>query len=121
MLREAPATRQVEGEPPRRWFSSADMDLIVWEQPPGRLLGFELCYDKGRDEHAVMWWCDRGFTHWQVAEGDRAEGLGHKSTPILLETTRVPWAGLARRLHAAAAALPQPLRDAIVERLRCGA
>lgn len=112
-LREAAVTRQIAGEPPRRWFSSSEIDLIVWEAPPGTVAGFQLCYDKGGDEHAVMWWQGRGFTHWRVAQGDRDERPGHKGSPILIES-QDQWAELAQRLTAQADEVPRHLLQPIL-------
>ena len=47
--------RQVPGDPRRRWFSSDDMDLIVWYDDSDAPIGFQLCYDKLRSERALRW------------------------------------------------------------------
>ena len=44
-LREIVDVRQVPGEPKRRWFSSDDIDLIVWLDDSGAPVSFQLCYD----------------------------------------------------------------------------
>ena len=54
-LRELPRVRQVAGEPRRRWFHGHEMDLVVWEGEDGAPLGFQLAYDKHRDEHSITW------------------------------------------------------------------
>jgi hypothetical protein len=82
-LRELPDTRQVEGEPRRRWFSSPDLDLIVWLDEQDTLVGFQLCYDKSRGERALTWRKDRGYDHMGVDDGE-AGPAQYKSTPILV-------------------------------------
>src|SRR3954469_10687202 len=82
-LRELPDTRQVEGEPRRRWFSSPDLDLIVWLDDDESLVGFQLCYDKTRRERALTWRDGRGYEHNAVDDGEQSPGQ-HKSTPILV-------------------------------------
>jgi hypothetical protein len=52
-LREVDHVRRGAGEPARRWFSSEDLDLIVWRDPAGRPIGFQLCHDEPRHEHAL--------------------------------------------------------------------
>ena len=52
MLREIEKTRQIAGEPTRRWFSDTSMDLIVWVEQESAV-GFQLTYDKPHAEKAV--------------------------------------------------------------------
>jgi hypothetical protein len=82
-LRELRDTRQVEGEPKRRWFSSPDLDLIVWLDDEESLVGFQLCYDKTRGERALTWRDGRGYDHNAVDDGEQSPGQ-YKSTPILV-------------------------------------
>ncbi len=82
-LREIANVRQVPGESPRRWFTSSDLDLILWLGPQGKPRGFQLCYGKrDRDEQALTWWPERGLSHSKVDEG-RSDPLHVKATPIL--------------------------------------
>ena len=83
-LREVTDTRQIPGEPRRRWFCSADFDLIVWfDEGEERPIGFQLCYDKLIGERALTWREGRGFDHAGV---DSGEGMPtkYKGTPILV-------------------------------------
>ena len=82
-LRELPDTRQIPGEPRRRWFHSPDLDLIVWFGEDDTPVGFQLCYDKARYERALTWREGRGFDHSAVDTGERGD-VRHKSTPILV-------------------------------------
>jgi hypothetical protein len=86
MLRELLPTRQIPGEPRRRWFNSPRCDLIVWLQDDEVPLGFQLCYDKDEVEHALTWVRNRGFNHMRV---DTHDGLEYrdgvqKGTPLLV-------------------------------------
>ena len=86
MLRELLPTRQIPGEPRRRWFNSPRCDLIVWLQDDDVPLGFQLCYDKDEVEHALTWIRNRGFNHMRVETHRRSaygEGL-QKGTPLLV-------------------------------------
>ncbi len=83
MLEELLPTRQIPGEPPRRWFASDDMDLIVWCREDGTPIGFQLCYDKLGYERAITWKPAQGFRHTAVDDGERF-GASHKAAPILV-------------------------------------
>ena len=82
MLREFGVTRQEPGDLRRRWFSSPRCDLILWLDEDGSLRGFQLCYDKPSNEHALTWIQDSGFSHMAVDSGE-GSGLG-KAAPILV-------------------------------------
>jgi hypothetical protein len=82
VLRETRNVRQIPGESPRRWFSDDFFDLIVWYSPRSDIEGFQLCYQKGRDEKALTWFKDAGFSHNRIDNGEGRPGR-HKMTPIL--------------------------------------
>ncbi len=82
-MKEWVGVRQIPGEPRRRWFSSSDFDLIVWMSSDAGYTGFELCYDKTRQEQSLMRSRSRGFTHMAVDDGEQRPG-GHKQSPILV-------------------------------------
>lgn len=81
MLREIQQVRQIQGEASRRWFSSHEMDLIVWHQA-GCLTGFQLCYDKNAEEKALTWTHSSGLLHEQVDNGESRRGH-YKASPVL--------------------------------------
>ena len=82
-LKEIANVRQVPGESPRRWFTSSDLDLILWLGPGGEPHGFQLCYGKReRAEQALTWWPERGLSHSTVDDG-RTEPLKLKAIPVL--------------------------------------
>jgi len=84
MLQEVEHARQIPGEPFRRWFTDSESDLILWyDAPGGAVTGFQLCYNKGHDEHALTWVEDAGFTHRRIDDGE-GRGGHHKMTPVLL-------------------------------------
>jgi len=82
MLRELCKTRQIPGSLPRRWFSSPDMDLILWYDNDG-IAGFQLCYDKdGREKAATLKPHSQGLHHSGVSDGE-VPGFRHKQSPVL--------------------------------------
>jgi hypothetical protein len=81
MLRELRNVQQVSGEPKRRWFFCYDIDLVVWEEEDGSIHGFQLAYDKHRNEHSLSWNKERGFSHYVVDDGESIAGVNN--TPFL--------------------------------------
>ena len=112
-LREVADVRQIAGEVKRRWFSSSDLDLIVWLDEHDRPVGFQLCYDKTRGEHALTWRAGRGYEHAAVDTGE-ALPTQFKATPILVadglfEPTRVKSAFLEASLS-----VPEDIRGFVI-------
>lgn len=116
-LTEISNTRQIPGEPARRWFTSAEMDLIVWLDEKGQASGFQLCYDKPQHEHALTWLPDRGFVHMRVDDGDRLD-LAHKKTPLLVANGSVDAALLLSRFNQSARSLPTDIMQFVSGVLR---
>jgi hypothetical protein len=100
MLKEIQKTRQLAGEPLRRWFSNEVFDLIVWYGDPAAALdgdeasapdpsgattivGFQLCYRDWPEEKALTWLKGEGFSHNRIDSGEGRPDH-HKMTPILL-------------------------------------
>ena len=83
-LIEFKGTQQIAGERRRRWFSSTDMDLIVWYDEDDSIAGFELYYDKNIREHVFIWRADRGSAHLAVDDGEQKPVLDYKEAPILI-------------------------------------
>jgi hypothetical protein len=115
MLKEIDNPRQVKDEPPRRWFSCDLMDLIVWEQPDGDILGFQLCYDKDRVECAMTWRQGMGYQHTVVDDGMR---IGkHKATPLLMAPRAFDKSRVDAIFREQAANLDPVLRDLVSDKI----
>jgi hypothetical protein len=104
MLREI-ASRQVPGEPARRWFTSPDIDLFVWLGEDGAPTGFQLCYDKQAREHALTWTQAAGFTHMGVDGGESRPGR-YKGSPILVANGSIDFDGILEQLRSQSASVP---------------
>lgn len=115
MLREITATRQIPGERRRRWFRSTDMDLVIWLDAAGAPDGFQLCYNRLTDEHALTWNEAPGFTHLAVDDGEGPD-LPYKATPVLVADGTFPKAAVCARFAAQAEELPVDLRDYVTAR-----
>ncbi len=71
MLQEFKKVSQPQETPGyRRWFSDAEMELIVWHSPDGVVRGFQLCYDRDGRERAFTWHVDAGMAHTAVDDGE---------------------------------------------------
>lgn len=83
MLYEILHVKQIDGEPFRRWFMDEYFDLIVWIEKNGVISGFQLCYDKLGNQHALTWQRSKGYIHSRVDDGEGRPGK-YKATPILI-------------------------------------
>jgi hypothetical protein len=81
MLREIGPVRQVPGEPRRRWFSSANCDLVVWVAADESPVGFSFSYDKQHREHALVWNAQGQFEHTGIDSGE-THPLRYKASPL---------------------------------------
>jgi hypothetical protein len=113
LLRELADIRQVPGEPRRRWFSSPDLDLIVWLDDTDTMLGFQLCYDKSRGERALTWRADRGYEHAAVDDGEARPS--HKETPILVANGHLNRERVADLFREASVSIPPRIRDSVAD------
>jgi hypothetical protein len=115
-LREISATRQVPGEPRRRWFCSPELDLIVWLSEGDSPIGFQLCYDKLLDERALTWRAGRGFDHSAV---DNGEGMPtkYKGTPILVADGAFNNGRVSEIFREASSSVPAPIRSFVADAL----
>lgn len=84
MLKEMKHVRQIHGDAYRRWFSDDYFDLFVWfeDRHFKKLTGFQLCYNKIKNEHAITWTEAKGFVHETVDDGESNASVNR--TPILV-------------------------------------
>lgn len=105
MLTELKETRQIDGEPVRRWFMSPSMDLIVWHDERMNIVGFQLCYDKCLHERAITWHIGGQPVHSAIQSGE-SRGLKYKESPILLEDGKPDLSYIARCFEEQSGKLP---------------
>ncbi len=86
MLYEVTSVKQYKDEPMRRWFVDNYFDLIVWFRNGG-IVGFQLCYDKTDNQHALTWYDGTGYLHNRIDDGENKPGK-FKSVPILVPDGR---------------------------------
>lgn len=117
-LKEISQTRQIKGEDKRRWFVSATMDLIVWSSEAGEITGFQICYDKGREEKAFTWTARKGFSHMRVDDGEGKGELGRKASPVLTVDSDCDAPAVAALFTSEAENLPDDIRQFVLSRIR---
>lgn len=93
MLYEIKNVQQEEDGPFCRWFADRDFDLFIWLKPDGAFFGFQLCYQKSKDEKALTWKEKTGFVHERVDLGTKARS---NMTPILVSDAVFPKDKVAR-------------------------
>ena len=115
-LRELRETRQVEGEPRRRWFCSPELERIVWMGDDDAPVGFQLCYDKLLGERALTWREGRGFDHAAVDTGE-AMPTPYDGTPILVADGPFDPDRVSEIFTEASAEVPAPIREYVADKL----
>ncbi len=115
MLSEIRNPRQVPAEGFRRWFTDEYFDLIVWYNDDGRLIGFQLCYDKEERERVVTWTLAHGFQHDRIDSGE-VPGRA-KMTPIIVADGAFNAAPIAERFKEASANIEPGIASFVSERL----
>lgn len=117
MLREWEGVRQRSDEGRRRWFTDEDMDLIVWYEDD-EIRGFQLCYNKQTDQHALTWFDNGTYSHARIDDGEKGGGLGVKETPILVQDGTFDSAALAGEFREHAGRLDPELATFVYDLLK---
>lgn len=118
MLREIQNIRQTPNEPTRRWFASDAMDLIVWVGSDDVLSGFQLCYDKGCEERAIVWNTQSGLAHLAIDSGESGDSMRYKATPIFTSILAPDTGDTKQLFESAAQNLPTHMKDFIVSKIK---
>lgn len=116
MLKEIRDVRQIEGEPKRRWFFCHAIDLVVWEEENRAICGFQLAYDKHKNEHALTWHKGRGFAHYVVDDGEPTANVN--ATPLLYTTDSFDSERVLMQFLALAAEIPGEISAFVQAKLR---
>lgn len=115
-LYEINDVRQIDGEPKRRWFYDDFFDLVLWLDDSGKILGFQLCYDKRRDQHALTWRADSGYLHNRVDDGESRPGK-YKASPVLQPNGRFSKEGIAALFLRASRHLDRWIVEMVYEKI----
>lgn len=115
MLRELPDARPPQGQPRRRWFFCHEIDVVVFEDEQG-ICGFQLAYDKHRNEHSLTWNRIRGFAHYVVDDGEPFAGVN--DTPFLYANGPFERDRVLQRFLSLASEVPPGIASFIEGKLR---
>ncbi len=115
MLRELSPKPALPGQEHRRWFFCHDLDLAVWFDAAAKPVGFQLAYDKYRNERSISWRAERGFRHYAVDEGNAVTGQAR--TPLLYADGEFDPAPVIRHFRALSAELPAEIAAFVLEKL----
>ena len=115
-LREVLAVEQPNPALRRRWFQSDYFDLFTWQDPSGALTRFQLCYDVGHNERALIWSRGEGTYHDGVDTGDR-DG-GGDATPIFVPDGKFDSGTVVPRFERESATLPSEVRTLVLAKMR---
>lgn len=112
MLKELKSTRQIPGEPFRRWYGDADNDLIVWLDRY-RVIGFQLLVPGGCDHTVITWHEGQGTTVAGLDDGEGRPGRP-KMAPILSQPSAIDLDKVVRHFKTISEEVPSGLA-ALVE------
>lgn len=116
MLKELRSTRQIPGEPLRRWYSDNDTDLITWLEQY-RVIGFQLLAPHQGDRAVVTWHEGRQPMVAVLDDGEGRPGRP-KMTPILSESRTIDITEVSLHFAAVSTELPPGLTELVQEKLR---
>lgn len=116
MLYEIKNVRQNEGEPRQRRFTDDYFDLAVWLDPDDRIEGFQLCYDKTENQHALTWHKEFGYMHNRVDEGEDKAGKP-KSIPVLVTDGFFPCQEIAESFKQESQSLDKKIAAAVYQKI----
>ncbi|KAB2877458.1 hypothetical protein F9K33_16365 [bacterium] len=113
MFREIKKVAQKKGEGIRRWFEDDYFDLIIWYNTDKTIRGFQLCYDRYGDEHALTWYSDLGYYHDKVHGGDGRANL----TPVLVANGPFPGDSVLSEFTNSAYSLDKDIAQLVIDKL----
>ena len=115
-LKELKGAPQATDEHRRQWFSSNDLDLVVWFDNDA-IAGFELYYDKNIREHVFIWMADSGFEHLAVDDGEQMPVLEFKKAPILIPDGHVDPPRIRDLFKKSCENVPAEITDLVLQKL----
>ncbi|HTB63763.1 MAG TPA: hypothetical protein VK737_09250, partial [Opitutales bacterium] len=77
-----------------------------------------LCYDLGREERALTWKPETGYTHDCVDDGESNAPAGYKGSPILVPDGAIDFARLQKLFAQANTAVPSEIVAFVNARLQ---
>lgn len=117
-LREFTRARQVPGEGPRRWWHSADMDLIVWfaSDCKAEPTGFQLTSGPPHKQRSLIWKSEQALIKERIDAGEGRDARP-KGTPISISDGDTNPAIMLRDFEARAGEVDTEIRALVREAL----
>ncbi len=117
MLKEMKHVRQIHGDGFRRWFTDEYFDLFVWfeDKHYKKMTGFQLCYDKVKNEHAITWTENKGFVHETVDDGESNASVNR--TPILVSDGIFDYQTTAERFKKNSGDIDKDISDFVYKKI----
>ncbi len=82
MLHKIRAVRQDDADRQRHGFQDDFFDLFAWTDVAGKVIAFQLCYNRLNHERVLAWSEESGFSHRRIDDGE--ELPGPKMTPVMV-------------------------------------
>ncbi|HEV7902711.1 MAG TPA: hypothetical protein VGO96_02630 [Pyrinomonadaceae bacterium] len=114
MLREIRDVRRTPGQPSCRWFNDELLDLFVWQDEDGRIIGFQLCFDKDADERALTYSEANGYLLEDVQAEESSLDMG---SPVLANVSTLPFPRLLAQLAGRGAGIDSRVLRYVTEKL----
>ena len=111
MLQKIRGVRQDNASRERHWFQDDYFDLFVWTDTAGKVLAFQLCYDRLRRERVLAWSAERGFIHRRVDDGEQMPVKN--MTPIMVTDGWFAAEDIAAEFDVRARGMDAAVRDFI--------
>jgi hypothetical protein len=117
MLSEITYVKHIDGDLRRRWFADEEFDLIVWLGDDDAIAGFQLCYDKSKDQRAFTWRSPNASRHDRVDDGENDPGR-YKSTPILVPDGAFDAARVSEAFRRSSTDIDDEIAELVLKQLR---
>jgi hypothetical protein len=111
MLQKIRGVRQDEPDRERHWFQDDFFDLFAWTDAAGKVVAFQLCYDRLKRERVLAWSEPTGFSHRRIDDGE--ELPAQKMAPIMVADGQFAADGIAAEFASRSAAIDTRWRQFI--------
>jgi len=103
MLRKIRGVRQDVADRERHWFQDEFFDLFAWTDAAGKVIAFQLCYDRPNRERVLAWSEPAGFAHRRIDDGEALPV--QKMAPIMVADGLFAAQGIAAEFDRRSAAI----------------
>ena len=108
MLQKIRGVRQDVADRERHWFQDEFFDLFAWTDAAGKVIAFQLCYDRPNRERVLAWSESAGFAHRRIDDGEALPV--QKMAPIMVADGQFAAHSIAAEFDSRTAAIDPHLR-----------